>query len=134
MIRSAVVLAAVCLLGLFGYFYMNDSSGRTNKQKAKDAVVHVGDTVRDQGVASLVSVRLTSKFGLEATRFLHTYYDDGHVLVYGLLPQTVSADAVRDEAGKVVGVKQVDVVVSPPPAFVNGTPAEAGAPAGAKGG
>jgi hypothetical protein len=124
-----MALSAVCLLGLFGYFFLSNNSAQSNKEKAKSAAVQLGDTVRDQGVAGLVGVRLKSKFGLEATRFLHTYFDEGRVLVYGLLPESVSAESVREQAAKVVGVTEVEVLVAVRPAFVDGAAAPADASA-----
>lgn len=124
MMRSGVTVVAVGLVGLFGYYFLTDHSGQSNKQKAKNAAVQVGDAVRDKGVATLVSARLTAKFGMDAMRFVHTYYDDGHALVYGLVPASVTADALGEEAAKVVGVKQVDVLVQPRPALID-APGEA---------
>ena len=121
MMRSGVTVVAVGLVALFGYYFVTDHSGQSGKQKAKNAAMQVGDAVRDKGVATLVSARLTAKFGIDAMRFVHTYYDDGHALVYGLVPAGLKAEALGPEAAKVVGVKQVDVLVQPRPDFVAGS-------------
>lgn len=118
MIRSGIAIVALGLLGLFGYFFIQNEGSGTNKEKAKQAAVQVGDTVRDKSVAGLVSVRLTSKFGIEATRFLHTHFDEGRAVVYGLVPADLTPEAVQAEAASVVGVRQVEVLVAPRPDYV----------------
>jgi osmotically-inducible protein OsmY len=117
MIRSGIAVVLVVLLGLFGYFLLTDTSGRTRGEKAKDAAVRVGDTVVDQSVAAAVRVALLGKFKHDA-RFLHVYHADANILVYGLLPATVSVEDVTAVARKVPGVEQVEVLVRARPAYV----------------
>lgn len=131
MIRSGMVVAGLGLLGLFGYYFFSDPSQRDNGAKAKDAALHVGDTVRDKGVASLVDLRFKAKYGFDATCFLHTYYDDGRVLIYGLIPPQITADALVSEAKEVPGVREAEAVVNPTPVFALPVPAQSEAPAGA---
>lgn len=127
MIRSGIAVVLVVLLALFGYFLLTDTSKRTRGEKAKDAAVRVGDTVVDQSVAAGVRVALLGEFKHDA-RFLHVYHADGNVLVYGLLPATLSVEDVTAVVRKVPGVKQVEVLVRSRPAHVvaggDGTAAE----------
>jgi len=118
MIRSGVAMVAVGLLGLFGFYFLTDSSQRSPADKAKDAAIQVGDIVRDKGVAGLVQVRLVSRFGVEATRFLHAYYDEGRLVLYGMVPESLDLEALRSEAAKVSGVAEVEMLVHARPAFI----------------
>lgn len=115
MIRSLGSVAAVALIGLFGYYFFTDHSDRDNMAKAKEATRNAMDAVRDKGAASLVSVRLTATFGLDATRFLHVHYDNGHAVVYGLAPESLSSEAVVDLAKKVAGVTSAEAILEPLP-------------------
>ena len=119
MIRSAIAIFLVVLLALFGYFLLTDSSERTRGEKAKDAAARVGDTVMDQSVGGLVSGALLAEFKREA-RFLHVHYDDGQVVIYGLMPDTLSVEDVAAVARKVPGVEQVEVLVRSRPAHLAG--------------
>jgi len=118
MFRSGAAVAAIALVGLFGYYFVTDTGKQSKVERAKSAAAQVGDTVRDKGVASLVDVRLKAKFGLDATRFLHSYYDNGRVVVYGLVPDGIDLARIHEEALKVTGVREADVFVSPRPAFI----------------
>ena len=118
MFKTGFAVAGISLVLLFGYFYVTNNSDAPQSEKAKQAALDVGDAVRDKGVAGLVDVRLKSKFGLDATRFLHVYYDDGRVLLYGLVPESISAEALAAQADEVPGVDSVDVLVQPRPAYV----------------
>ncbi|MGE0482436.1 MAG: BON domain-containing protein [Phycisphaerae bacterium] len=135
MIRSLFALACLGLLGLFAFFYFNDGSGRAAKERALDAARHVGDTVKDEGIALAVRTRITSVFGFEAGRFLQVYYNDGRVLVYGLVPPEVTAEALAADVRRVPGVQDVEVLVHARPAYVtplkptDATPATDAAPA-----
>jgi len=117
MIRSGIAVVLVVLLALFGYFLLTDTSKRTRGEKAKDAAVRVGDTVVDQSVAAAVRGALFGEFKQDA-RFLHVYRTDGKVLIYGLLPNTLSVEDVTTVACKVPGVEQVEVLVRSRPAYV----------------
>ncbi len=125
MIRAGVAVVLIGLVGLFGYFYLTDRSGTTKSDKARNAAVQVGDVVVDEGIAELVRVRLTTEFGLERTRYLHVWHDNGKVLVYGLAPETLAAEQIRTEAAKVPGVSSVEVLVQARPAYLTPTPAAA---------
>jgi len=118
MIKRGVAVLGAALVGLFGYYFLTDRSDRPNAEKARSAAVQVGDAVRDTGVAGLVDVRLKSKFGFDATRFLHYYYDEGRVVVYGLAPAGVEAEQLRNEALGVTGVREAEVYVHPRPEFI----------------
>ena len=129
MIRAGVGIIGIGLLGLFGYYFLADHTPQTNLEKAKGAAIQVGDTVRDKGVASLVDVRLKSRFGMEATRFLHVYYDAGRIVVYGMAPADMDPAALSAEAASAPGVDEVEVFVTPRPAYVESLPTVATPPA-----
>ena len=118
MIKTGIAIAVVGLAGLFAYFYASNPSDVSRSDKAKQAAWDVGDAVRDKGVAGLVDVRLKSKFGLDATRFLHSYYDDGRVIVYGLVPPDTDLELLQDEAAKVPGVSGVELLVQTRPDYI----------------
>ena len=118
MMKSGLAAAAIALLLLFGYFYASNRASVSRSEKARQAASEVGDTMRDTGVASLVDLRLKTKFGLDATRFLHTYYDDGRLLLYGLVPASVDQKLLVAEASQVPGVKTVDLRVELRPDYV----------------
>jgi osmotically-inducible protein OsmY len=128
MMKSIVVVVCLGLAGLFGYYYLQDSSGRAVGDKAADAMRSVGDKVRDEGVAGMVKVRLASKFGLDATRFVHVHFDEGEVLVYGLTPAAITADQLQGEAQQVPGVTSVQVLISTRPAEFDAAAPAPGAP------
>lgn len=115
MIRSFVVLGVLVLGGLFAYYYLTDSSGRSGEEKAKSALERVGDTVKDRTAASAVRAKLAADFGVKTAEFLHVYFDDGTAVVYGLVPDSVSAEAIQKSIGSVPGVKTVIVRVLPRP-------------------
>ena len=123
MIRSVMLVAALGFAGLFGYYFLADNTGRPVGDKAADAVRHVGDKVRDEGVAGMIKVRLTSRFGMDATRFVHVHFDEGKVLVYGLAPAAITAEQLQSEAAQVPGVSSVEVLISARPAAFD-VPAE----------
>jgi hypothetical protein len=129
MIKSGVAVAALGGLVLLGYFYASNRAPITRTEKVKQAALDVGDAVRDKSVAGLVDVRLKTKFGLDATRFLHAHYDEGRVVIYGLVPADFDPQALQAEASEVPGVDAVEVLVQTRPDFVvplkpiSGTPA-----------
>ena len=118
MVKSGIAVATLGLLVLFGYFYAANRGEVSRAEKAKQAAADVGDAVRDKGVAGLVDVRLKTKLGLDATRFLHTHYNEGHVVVYGLLPAGVDQQLLADEAAKVPGVSTVELLIQPRPDYI----------------
>ncbi|MGD8453260.1 MAG: BON domain-containing protein [Phycisphaerae bacterium] len=130
MIRTALALLALGLLGLFGYFFVQEPAEQSNADRAKAAAAHVGDTVVDQGAAGLIRARLVTTFGLGATSYLHVHYDDGAVLVYGLVPEGVTAERLAEIVRAAPSVKSVDVQVLLRPAYLDGKATE---PAGGGG-
>ena len=127
MFKTGFAIGGVSLVLLFGYFYATNKSDAPQVEKAKQAALDVGDAVRDKGVAGLVDVRLKSKFGLDATRFLHVYYDEGRVLLYGLVPEGLDVETLASQADQVPGVETVDVIVQPRPAYVGSPQSGTGA-------
>jgi osmotically-inducible protein OsmY len=103
---------------LFGFYFVSNRSDATSAEKAKQAAVDVGDAVRDTGVATLVSARLTKTFGFEANRFLHAHFDNGRVLLYGMVPVSLDQQQLLDEAAKVPGVKEVEILVQVRPEYI----------------
>jgi len=128
MVKSGIATVIVGAAVLFGYFYFTNRSNAPRSEKARQAAVEVGDAVRDKGVAGLVEARLLTKFGLEATRFLHAYYDAGRVVVYGLVPPEIAPQALADEAARVPGVASVELLVQPRPEHLAPRRAPAGDP------
>ncbi len=128
--RKVMAVGVVALLGLFGFYYMKNQGGGTAEEKAKSALQQVADKVRDTGLASLVKTKLVANFG-EKARFLHVFYDEGTVVVYGLYPATLTSDEIYGIASKVRGVETCQVIVSPLPevAAPAPTPAPADPPA-----
>jgi len=126
MIKSGIAVAAVALAGLFVYFYAANSAEVSRSDKAKQAAIEVGDAVRDKGVAGLVDMRLKTKFGLDATRFLHTYFDEGNVVVYGLVPADTDLQLLHDEAAKVPGVAAVELLIQTRPDYIAPLPSITG--------
>ncbi len=122
MIKSGLAVTAVALAGLFVYFYTSRSEGVSRSDKAKQAALDVGDAIRDKGVAGLVDMRLKTKFGLDATRFVHTHYNEGNVLVYGLVPANVDLQLLHDEAAKVPGVAAVELLIQLRPDYITPLP------------
>lgn len=118
MIRSSMAIVAVGLIGLFGYYFVVDKSDRSTTDKAKDAGMQVADAVRDKGVNLLITTQLTSKFGVEATRFIHSYYDNGTAVVYGMVPNGIDTDALQAEIAKVAGVRTVELYITPRPMHI----------------
>lgn len=122
MIKSGIAVAALALGGLFVYFYTANRTDVSRSDKAKQAAIEVGDAVRDKSVAGLVDMRLKTKFGLDATRFLHTYFDEGNTVVYGLVPAEMDLQLLHDEAAKVPGVAAVELLVQARPDYIAALP------------
>lgn len=127
--RKVMAVAVVGLLGLFGFYYAKNTSGGTAEDKAKSALQQVADTMRDTGLATLVKSKLVANFG-ERARFLHTFYDEGTIVVYGLYPDGLTSDDIYGIASKVRGVETCQVIVSPLPAVAVPDPDPAPAPTG----
>ena len=123
MMRSLVAVGVLGFVGLFGYFYVTNSTDMSGTEKAKDAIARVGEKFLDEGIASAVAVRLKGKFGLGATRFLHVYHDAGTVTVYGLAPAGITAERLETEARGIPGVKNVQVLLQPLPEYLLATAA-----------
>lgn len=120
MILRLATIGVLGLLGLFGYFYFTGDKTKPKTERAQEAAVQVGETVRDRSVAGMVSVQLASTLGTGPSRFLHVFFEDGHALVYGLVPETVASEDVAAIARGVPGVRSVKVLVHPLPADVTG--------------
>lgn len=119
MVRTGLAIVALGLLGLFGYFFVTASNRQSNAERAKEAMGQVGDTVRDQGVAGLVRARLATSLGIDGARFLHVYFDEGKVLIYGLLPPGVSEEELVAPVRVLPGVEQVEVRVVARPEYAH---------------
>ena len=128
MVKSGLALTALGLLAMFGYFFVTAPANQSGTDRAKDAAVRLGDTVKDQGAASVVSARLKAGLGLDGSRFLHVYYDDGAVLIYGLAPADVTAERLTSLAREVPSVTSVEVQILPRPEYLNAKPAPEATP------
>lgn len=109
MIRSLVGLTVVTGLVLFGFYFVNDKSNGTTSEKARHALSQTGDTVVDQGIAAAVNIKIASTFGVNTARFLHTYNNDGNVVVYGLLDAGITNEQLAQKIRELPGVKSVTV-------------------------
>lgn len=134
MFRAIFGTAFIAGLGLFGYYFLTDSSGRSAADKAKDAGMNVVSDAKDSGAALLIQGRLMTAFGMDAMRLVHVYYDNGHVIVYGLAPESIDVDAVERTVREIPGaVSQVEILFLPRPATVQPRASSAG-PTGQAGG
>ncbi len=118
MLRSLVGLVLLAGAATFAYFFFTNPPAATTGERARKALSDTGEAVVDQGLAAAVHVRLASGAGVDAARFLHVYNHDGSVVVYGLLPGSLTAEQLTTWAREVPGVKQVEVLVVPRPAHV----------------
>ena len=118
MIRTGLAIVALGLLAVFGYFFVTASGQRGQAERAKHAAVETKDAVVDQSVAGFVRARLATKYGLDGARFLHVYFDEGRVLVYGLLPPNATAEQIAAEADEVPGVRDAEVRALPRPEYL----------------
>jgi osmotically-inducible protein OsmY len=125
MIRTAVAILVLAVLGLFGYFYVSDKGNDDAGDKAKRALYQAGDVVADKGLETAVKVRLTASIGFDASRFLHVYNNDGRVLIYGLVPDEVSQEQIVKQAEQVPGVKSAEVMLLSRPAYLTSDKSEA---------
>ncbi|MFN0136786.1 MAG: BON domain-containing protein [Phycisphaerae bacterium] len=122
MFRSAIVTVVLAGAGLFGYYFVTDRTDRPAGEKARSAAGQVGDLAKDTGAGMVVQARLTARYGVDATRFIHTHYDDGAVVVYGLAPVEMKADEVAEIIKAVPGVKSVDVRIGERPLAMSPQP------------
>lgn len=118
MMRSLVAVGVLGFVGLFGYFFVTNSTDMSGTEKAKDAIARVGDKVLDEGLASAVAVRLKGEFGLGATRFLHVHHDEGTVTVYGLAPADITVERLETLARGIPGVKNVQILLQSLPEYL----------------
>lgn len=126
MLRGILVTTVVAGAGLFGYYFLTDATGRSTADKAKDAGMNVVSDAKDSGAAMLIQGRLMTAFGMDAMRLVHVYYDDGHVIVYGLAPESLDAAAVEKTVQELPGgVTDVQVLLQPRPALVHARGASA---------
>lgn len=133
MVKPTIAIVLVAGVVLFGYFFARNRADLSGTDRAKQAAIDVGDAVRDTGVAGLIRGRLVTKFGFEATRFVHAYYDAGRVVLYGLVPAEVAPQDLADEAAQVPGVNQVELLVQPRPDYITPLKAIAGSTPAAQG-
>lgn len=125
MIKSFIAVLALTGIGLVGYFYIGDKSSSSPEDKAKRAVSKATDTVVkatgsmvEGTISGAVKARLLTTFGLDAARFLHVTNQDGQIVVYGLTSSKITGEQIAAEARKVPGVKAVQLLVHPRPAFL----------------
>jgi hypothetical protein len=115
----ALILGGVfAAAALFALFFFRGTPELDSTQRAQEAAREVGQVVVDQGVAGLVKARLVQKFGLEPTGFVHVHHQEGRVLIYGLLPESITQDSILSEALAVPGVKSAEVLTQPRPEHV----------------
>lgn len=131
MIRGLITFVALVAVFLFGYFYFSDRSGRSSADKAASAGAQVLTTAKQTGVAMLVEGRLKADLGLDASAYLHVYFRDGNVIVYGVAPESASSEKIAAAAGAVPGVKSVEVLVQPRPAAMTPMWSQGGEPSAA---
>jgi hypothetical protein len=122
------VTVVLALAGLFGYYYLTDSSGRSGQERAKDAGLHVLDTAKDTAAGGAIKTRLTAALGMDASRLLHVWYDDGKVLIYGLAPAGVDEPRIRGLLSDVPGLSSVEILIQPRPDYVTAALSGGGAP------
>lgn len=114
-IMGTVVLA---LVGLFGYYFLTDSSGKSAGERAQDAGRHVFDTAKDTAAGGAIKTKLVAALGMDATRMLHVWYDNGQVVVYGLAPKGLDAEKIKALVHDVPSLKSVDVLIQERPDFI----------------
>lgn len=118
MIRSTILITLVILLGLFGYFFLNEPQTNSSDQRAKQAAMRVGDLVLEEGQAGVIRMNIIANLGVETARFLHVYCNNGRVLIYGLAPEGVTAESLTQIARQIPNAQQVEVLISPRPSYV----------------
>lgn len=118
MIRSVFLFSFVILLALFGYFFLNEPQNKPGEERARQAALRVGDLVLEEGQAGVIRMNIVANYGVDAARFLHVYCNNGRVLIYGLAPEGVTPDALVQIARQIPNAQQVEILVSPRPAYV----------------
>lgn len=129
MIRGLITFVALVALFLFGYFYFSDRSGRSSADKAASAGAQVLTTAKQTGVEMLIEGRLKADLGLDAAAYLHVYFRDGTAIVYGVAPESATAEKIAAAARAVPGVTSVEVLVQPRPATMTPMWSKGGEPA-----
>lgn len=119
MLKPIIGTVGLALVGLFGYYYFTDAGG-TQGERAEKAGMRVLDTAKDTTAGGVIKTRLTAALGLDAARLVHVWYDDGHVIVYGLAPESVTADGIRSLVKDIPGVKEIEVLIQARPALTPG--------------
>lgn len=132
MIKGIVGTVLLGLVGLFGYYYLTDSSSKSGQERATDAGLHVLDTAKDTAAAGAIQTRLTAALGIDATRLLHVWYDDGRVIVYGLAPAGMDEQRIRSLLSDVPGLTSVEILVQERPDYVSGAASAGGPPPAAR--
>jgi len=122
MFRSAIVTLLLIGSGLFGYYFFTDRSGAPAADRARNAAGQLGDLAKDTGEGLMVQARLTARWGTDAMKYVHVYYNDGALVIYGLAPAHVKPDELITAAREVPGVKSVDVLVHERPAAMDRAP------------
>lgn len=118
MFKPVLGTIALALIGLFGYYFLTDSSGKSAKERAADAGRHVLDTAKDTAAGGAIKTKLIAALGVDTMRLIHVWYDNGQVVVYGLAPTGVDADRLMSLVRDVPGLKHVEVFVQERPAYV----------------
>ncbi|MBK8915811.1 MAG: hypothetical protein IPM64_14675 [Phycisphaerales bacterium] len=125
MLRSALLVMILLGGGLFAYYFLTDTRGRPSGERATDALSRVGDAAMDQGIAGAAKGRLAVCYGIDGVRFLHTWFDDGRLLVYGIAPAGVSAEQIAAEVRALPGIREVEVQITSRPIYLSGASATA---------
>ncbi|QOJ15537.1 MAG: hypothetical protein HRU75_13190 [Planctomycetia bacterium] len=125
MFRSAMLVMILLGGGLFAFYFLTDARGKSGGERAADALSRVGDAAMDQGIAGAAKGRLAVCYGIDGVRFLHTWFDEGRLLVYGMAPPQVTPDQIAAEVRVLPGVREVEVQVTPRPGYLSGTSATA---------
>ncbi|MBL8880499.1 MAG: BON domain-containing protein [Phycisphaerales bacterium] len=118
MIRSTILFTLVVLLAFFGYFFLNQPQTKPTDERAKQAAMRVGDLVLEEGQAGVIRMNIVANLGVDTARFLHVYCNNGRVLIYGLAPEGVTADALTQIARQMPNAQHVDVQITPRPDYV----------------
>lgn len=118
MIKGVAGTVVLALVGLFGYYYLTNSSGKSGQDRAKEAGLHVLDTAKDTAAGGAIKTRITAALGMDAARLLHVWYDDGRVIVYGLAPAGIDEARIRSLVGDVPGLQSVEILVQTRPDYV----------------
>lgn len=119
MIKSTAAFFLVAGIGMFAYYFVTDRSGKPDGERATSALQKVGDAAVDQGMAGVAKGRLAVSLGIEGSRFVHTWYDEGKVLVYGLAPAGANVEQIIADLKQIPGVREVEVQILERPAYLD---------------